>query len=409
MKRRAATVGGLAAAALLGAAVPSSAQQQKEVTFALIAPLSGAWARLGELSRRGAELAVADINKAGGIKALGGAKVRLVVADSGDSPEKAKTAAQRLLSQEPDIVGGAGAYVSSFTLAVTEVTERSGVPWFTLSYSDVITGRGFKYVYQTSPTANNQASAAMPTIVELATKATGAKPTKVGIVMDNTASPVSFTKPMRDGGLKKLGLDLVVDEVFTPPLADAGPMMQKVRAARPDFLLFLPTATPDIKLSLEKLSEIGLSRARLPVVSNGGPMGSPDLLRTVGKETMEGVMFITATWGIKGIEDLMSEYKKRTGDPWITQDSLSNYGHMLILKEAVERAGSTDREKVNAAIKAMDVTDGPAKYFPGGRLKFDATGKRDGAEILIVQWQNGEPVTVFPPEAAIAKPVWPKK
>jgi branched-chain amino acid transport system substrate-binding protein len=71
-------------------------------------------------------------------------------------------------------------------------------------------------------------------------------------------------------------------------------------------------------------------------------------------------MFITANWGSKGMEDVISDYKKRTGDPWITQDSLSNYGHMLILKEAVERAGSTDREKVNAAIRSMDLTDGPA-------------------------------------------------
>ena len=408
MRRRAALLGLLSAVALAGVPVPSMAQQ-KDVTFALITPLSGAWARLGELSRKGAELAVEDINKSGGIKALGGAKVRLVVADAGDSPEKSKTAAQRLLSQEPDIVGGAGAYVSSFTLAVTEVTERAGVPWFTLSYADSITGRGFKYVYQTSPSANQQAASAMPTIMELATSAGGPKPTKVGIVMDNTASPVSFTKPMREGGIKALGLELVVDETFTPPLSDAGPIIQKVRAARPDFLLLLPTATPDIKLTLEKLSEIGLPRTRLPVINNGGPMGSPDLLRIVGKETLEGAMFVTANWGSKGMEDVIADYKKRTGDPWITQDSLSNYGHMLILKEAVERAGSVDREKVNAAIRSMDMTDGPARFFAGGRVKFDETGKREGARIVLVQWQNGEPVTVYPPEAAMAKPIWPKK
>lgn len=408
MRKRALLLGLLSAAALAGAPMAAIAQQ-KEVTFALITPLSGAWARLGELSRKGAELAVEDINKGGGIKALGGAKVRLVVADAGDSPEKSKTAAQRLLSQEPDIVGGAGAYVSSFTLAVTEVTERAGVPWFTLSYADSITGRGFKYVYQTSPTANQQAASAMPTVMELATSAGGPKPTKVGIVMDNTASPVSFTKPMREGGIKALGLELVVDETFTPPLSDAGPIIQKVRAARPDFLLLLPTATPDIKLTLEKLSEIGLPRTRLPVINNGGPMGSPDLLRIVGKQTLEGAMFITANWGSKGMEDVIADYKKRTGDPWITQDSLSNYGHMLILKEAVERAGSIDREKVNAAIRSMDVTDGPARFFAGGRVKFDETGKREGARIVLVQWQNGEPVTVYPPEAAMAKPIWPKK
>jgi len=122
----------IAAGLALTIAPGRSFAQPKEVTFALIVPLSGAWARVGELSRKGAELAVEDINKGGGIKALGGAKVRLVVADAGDTPEKSKTAAQRLLSQEPDVVGGAGAYVSSFTLAVTSsifsrtFTSRSG-------------------------------------------------------------------------------------------------------------------------------------------------------------------------------------------------------------------------------------------------------------------------------------------
>ena len=104
---------------------------------------------MGELERAGAELAIEHINNAGGIKALGGAKMKLVISDAGDNAEKAKNAAQRVLSQEPDLVGGLGAWLSSFTLAVTEVTERAELPWLTLSYSDQITGRGFRYVFQT--------------------------------------------------------------------------------------------------------------------------------------------------------------------------------------------------------------------------------------------------------------------
>ena len=57
----------------------------------------------------------------------------------------------------------------------------------------------------------------------------------------------------------------------------------------------------------------------------------------------------------------------------------------------------------------MDTTDGPAKFFPGGRLKFDENGRRAGAGLLIVQWQNGEPVVVYPAASAMAKPVWSKK
>ena len=126
--------------------------------MAMIAPLSGPWARQGQLLRMGADMAIEDINQQGGIKALGGAKLEMVVADAGDSTEKAKNAAQRLLADNPDLVGGTGAWLSSFTLAVTEVTERAQLPWLTLSYSDAITNRGFKFVFQTSPTAEWQAA-----------------------------------------------------------------------------------------------------------------------------------------------------------------------------------------------------------------------------------------------------------
>ncbi|SRR6266446_2345040 len=408
MKRRDVLL--LGASALTAAVARTArAQQPAEVKVALIQPLSGAWARSGELSRKGAEMAIDDINGAGGIKALGGAKMKLVVADCGDTPEKAKTAAQRLLAQEPEMVGGAGAYVSSFTLALTEVTERAELPWLTLAYADALTNRGFKYVFQTSPTADQQAAAAMPTILQLAQSSTGTKPTKMGIVMDNTPSPVSFTKDMRGPALDQFGLKLVVDETFTPPLSDAAPVVARVRAARPDFLVFLPTNAPDIKMILEKLTEVGMTRARLPVISNGGPMGSPDLLKIAGKDIMEGVMFIVANWGAKGLEDLIKRFKERTGEPWITQDSISNYGHYWILKEALERAGSTDRHKINEVLHTMNVTDGPARFFAGGRIKFAANGRREGAPLVIVQWQNGEPVSVYPPETAFQKPIWTKQ
>src|SRR5207245_2303055 len=130
--------------------------------------LSGPWARQGILEQMGAELAIEDVNKSGGVKALGGAKLKLVLYDTGDSAEKAKNAAQRLVAQEPDVVGGTGAWLSSFTLAVTEVTERAKIPWLTLSYSDVITERGFEYVFQTSPTGGTQAKNALPALLDLA-------------------------------------------------------------------------------------------------------------------------------------------------------------------------------------------------------------------------------------------------
>jgi branched-chain amino acid transport system substrate-binding protein len=386
-----------------------AAGQTAEVKVGLIAPMSGPWARQGDLKLKGAMLAIDRINAEGGIKALGGAKMRVIVFDAGDSVEKAKNAAQRMVAQEPDLVGAAGAWLSSFTLGVTEVTERAELPILTLSYSDQITARGFKYVFQTSPTGGTQAKQALPALVKLAESATGRKPESVAIIMDNTAAPVSFVKPMREGGIAALGLKLVVDETFTPPLADCTSLVQRVRSSRPDLLLLLPTAIPDDKLCLEKLHEFGLGRGRVPVISNGAHIAAPDMLKNLGKDLLEGVMTIVANWSIKGQDTIVKEYTQKTGELWPTQETMSVAGAMLIFKEALEKAGAADRRKVAAAIRAMDTTVGPAKYFPGGRVKFDDNGRRVDADVVVVQWQNGVPVTVYPTDAAVAKPIWPKR
>ncbi len=90
----------------------------------------------------------------------------------------------------------------------------------------------------------------------------------------------------------------------------------------------------------------------------------------------------------------------------MTQDSMSDYGHIWIIKEALEKAGVADRHKVADAVRAMDTDGGAARYFAGGHLKFDAKGRRVDAPLVIVQWQKGMPVTVYPPASAAAKAIW---
>ncbi len=300
-------------------AAPAFAQTS-EVKIGLIAPMSGPWARQGDLMLKGAQLAVDDVNAGGGIKALGGAKLKLIVYDAGDSVEKAKNTAQRMVALEPDLIGATGAWLSSFTLGVTEVTERAEMPVLTLSYSDLITARGFKYVFQTSPTGGAQATGAVPALLKLAESATGKRPATAGIIMDNTAAAVSFAKPMREGGLEKLGVKLLVDEIFTPPLSDCTPLIQKARSARPDFLLLLPTAISDDKMCVEKINEFHLGGGVLPIISNGAHIGAPEMVKTIDKQVLEGLMTVVANWGSKGQEQIIDDFKKRTGEPWMTQE-----------------------------------------------------------------------------------------
>src|SRR2546429_5456454 len=175
---------------------PATAPAAEDLKIALVVPLSGRWARQGQLKKMGAEMAIAEVNAQGGIKSIGGAKIVLREADAGDSVEKAVSAAQRALTREK-ISAGIGSWLSSFTLGVTEVAERLEVPWFTLSYADSITERGFKYTFQTSPVSSVQAEQALELVVDLA-KRNKETLRQAAIVGDNTAATVFYFKPLRE-------------------------------------------------------------------------------------------------------------------------------------------------------------------------------------------------------------------
>jgi branched-chain amino acid transport system substrate-binding protein len=403
---RRSTVGlGMAAALAPGRA---RAQAPAEVKIAMLMPLSGPWARQGILEQMGARLAVDDVNNAGGIKSMGGAKLMLIEYDTQDSAEKAKDAAQRMIAQEPDLVGGFGCWLSTFTLAATEVTERVELPWLTLSYSDLITGRGFKHVFQSSPTADRQAEELLPMIVELAEKASGKKPTKFAYIGDNTASSVSFMKTIRGKAATDLGLTLVADEVYTPPLTDATTMVQHIRSTRPDFVGFQSTNVPDDKLLVDKFAEFNMKSDRMPKIGGGGHWAVPELLNVAGADNLEGVLVGLANWPGKRQADLEKRFMARTKEPWFGHDSIFAYVHVMILKEALERTGVADRRKVSDAIHELDMTDGPALFFPDGRLKYDEKGRRVGAKLCVVQWRSGKPVPVYPTSIATEDVLWPK-
>jgi branched-chain amino acid transport system substrate-binding protein len=380
----------------------------QEVKIAMLVPLSGPWARSGILEKLGAEMAIDDVNAAGGIHSLGGAKLRLMQFDTQDSAEKAKDAAQRMVAQEPDLVGGFGCWLSSFTLAATEVTERVGLPWLTLSYSDLITGRGFQNVFQTAPTADSQARQLLPTILDMAQNATGKRPTKVALLADNTAANVSFLKEVREHTLKELGLTAVVDQMYTPPIADATTLVQPIRSARPDFCIMLSSNVPDDKLLLDKFAEFGLAGGKLPLIGGGGHIGAPELLKVTGADILQGLMAGLANWPGREQDRLAESFVARTKEPWFGHDSVFAYVHVLIFKEALERAGVADRRKVSEAIRGLDMRDGPALFFPGHHLKFDEKGRRVDAVLAMIQWQNGRPVAIYPQEIAASSAIWPK-
>jgi branched-chain amino acid transport system substrate-binding protein len=383
---------------------PAPAPAADDVKIALVAPLSGRWARQGQLKKMGADMAIEEINAQGGIKALGGAKLVLREADAGDSVEKAVSAAQRVLTREK-ISAGIGSWLSSFTLGVTEVAERLQVPWLSLSYADSITERGFKYTFQSSPVSSLQAEQALELVTDLAKK--NNRPIKkAAIVGDNTAATVFFFKPLREKLLSAKGIELVVDEVWTPPLADATAIVQKLRATQPDIVFYGATNFPDSIQVLQKVKEFSV---KSPIQGVGAWLVTPEYVKTVGKELLDNIQTVVAAHPMKGQDALVKKFVQRTGEPFMTQDPLCTYSHVWLIKEAIEQAKSADPKAIRDALAKIEVTSGPATaaFYPP-RVKFDERGRRVGAAPLIVQWQGGEPFTVVPAAVATRPVGWHK-
>ena len=399
---------GSASTALPLAFVGRAQAAPTEVQICLLAPLSGPWAYNGELEKMGAQMAVEDVNRAGGIRALGGAMVRLRVADAGGTVEQARSAAQRIVSQDPGLVAGIGSWLSSFTLVVTEVTERARLPWVTLSWADTINERGFHYIISTSTPASKIIALSLETTITLAKETVGKAPTSVALISDNTASQAVILKTMRNGLLAKAGLKPVMDQVFAPPLSDASSLVLAVRRAHPGLVLLNTSSPSDAKLLLQTLNEFGLGHGRVPIFAPVATWGFPTLLKTVGASEMEGLIGAGSDWGQKREAALLPSMNRRSGLPWQPQETLQTYGNVMLIVDAMERAKSADRDKVMAALHATDTTTGPARYFLGDRLSFLPNGRRAQNEVALFQWQNGVPLTVAPASAAMATLKWPK-
>ena len=386
----------------------AGAQAGRTVKIGTVVPLSGPFASIGQNIKAGADMAIEDINASGGIKSLGGAKLELIAADAEDSVEKAKNAAQRLLAQEPTLIGGLGDALSGMTLVVTEMTERAELPWLTQTFADVLTERGFKYLFEVVPVATTQGQLTLPTVMELAKLAGGPVPKTAAVVADTNQAIQGMVKTWREGGFEKAGLTLLSEKSYTPPISDATELIANLRRNKPDVLFLMPAALPDLKLMLDKLSELGLGRDVLPTFAVAGPSATAELLNVAGAKNLENFFSINSNWPGKRHQELVTRFKTRTGRPWMNAQSLDGYGQVMIYREALEKAGVADRRKVAEVIRKMDSAAGASEYF-SGPLKWDERGRRIGAGLVVAQWQAGQPVPVYPPAIATAKPIWPGK
>src|SRR5437016_4813238 len=191
LTRRQAMAGGAATLVAAPFVIRSSFAQGAAVNIGVIEPLSGANAQFGIISRNGIEFVADTINAAGGLKALGGAKPNLFVSAATSNPTIASTAAQRLITQN-QVTAILGAFASSLTLAISEVTARADIPFLTASFADEITGRGLESVFQVTAKASVIGRAQVNYTLAIA-EAAGSKIDKIAIMYEDTAYGVAQT------------------------------------------------------------------------------------------------------------------------------------------------------------------------------------------------------------------------
>ena len=229
LSRRQALTGTATALVAAPFVIRSGFAQRRTIDIGVIEPLSGANAQFGVISRDGMEFVADEISAAGGIKALGGAQINLIVADATSNPTKAAIAAQSLITQN-DLTAVIGAFASSLTLAVSEVTARADIPMLTASFADEITGRGLESVFKLVATATVIGRAQINYTLAIA-EAAGSKINKIAIMYEDTAYGTAQSRGLRKAA-RDSNIEVVMDEAYPFGITDATPLVSKLPGFR---------------------------------------------------------------------------------------------------------------------------------------------------------------------------------
>lgn len=390
----------LAAVALLASGRLAAAP--KDVVVGVVLPLSGPYAQNGQQGLWGAEFAADQINAAGGIKALGGAKLRLQVVDTGTaSAGEVANMTQRLIqSYHPSAI--CGAWASPYTLSASTVTERAKVPLLTQSFADQITERGYKYVFQLPAKAALMGQVSTDAVLDLAKTANYPIQT-VATIADDTSSG-KITAQAADARFKARGVNVALEYFYPAGLTSATSIALKLISAHPD-LIFLAGALPDTVLLQKTLREQGYKG---PFLGSGGGNVTIQYGQLLGP--LSTGAFSSAGWNwdmpVPAAKVFFKEFTAKYKSPFPAQEAGEDYAIVYLIKEALEAARSDNPQAVRDALSKLDINSGPVSVMSGGRVAFDEKGMNKHVLPVIIQWQDGLPRTVYPKEIASAKAIF---
>jgi len=376
-------------------------KEPEEVLIGCVNPLSGPASREGTYAHNGVLMAVEDINRAGGIKSLGGAKLKLLAGDCVVDPSKGMSETERLIKSGVSVM--LGCFVSNITIAATQVAEKYEVPFIVdVSVGDMITERGFKYTFRTILKTDVHAQQYYETLESLS-KDTDT-PIRTGVFLHESGL---FGQSWKQSLMKhagKFSSFKILDYIAYPTQTkDMTTEVLKAKALKPDIILSV-NYLADAILMMRTLYEQKVDC--LGVLSSASTgMDEPNFGKTLGRvaDYVANCTFYY-NWKNPKTADMLDRYTKRFNEPW-RQIVVQSYDAMLVAADSIERAASRDPKKIRDAIAQTNLAD--YRTYGRGPIKFNEHGDNLSFRPATVQWMNGKEEAVFPLDIARAKLVFP--
>jgi len=399
------------AAALLGAPLPSQAVEP--VKIGILWPLTGNAAAAGQASKAAAEVATDIVNNkhlelgnlplaaTEGLPNLGGAKIELTFVDHQGNPSLAQQLATRLITQDKVHVL-MGAYHSSCSFTATAVAERYGIPFMVGESAALnITGRGFKWVFRSTPIASDYAATYMRFFDDM--KKQGRRIASIAVVNENTDYGTSVADSI-EAEAKRSNVPVAIRIPYSASSTDVSAQVLQLKEKQPDVVIFI-SYTSDSILYMKTMKNLDY----LPPMVIGDDTGfsDPSFIPAVS-DIAQGAMNRSA-WDIgqpgSTTYKINEMYKAKTGRD-LDDTSGRNMQSFFALAEALNRAGSTDPEKIRVALTKTDLK--PEQLMMGyDGVKFDETGQNILASTYLIQLKEKQYRLVWPAKAAAAKLDWP--
>ena len=371
--------------------------QGAAIKVGILQPVTGALAFDGQAGQLGAELGIRAVNAAGGIKALGGAKLEMVFGDARSSPEGGTAEVERMNGEGVcAIVGG---FASPICLAATQAAARYDLPYIVdVGVNDQIVNRGLKNTFRFAPGFGIVSTQALDNLVKL-NEAAG-KPCKTVVLVHEDGLFGSGLAKLLQAELPKRGFE-VIDTLSHPtPARDMSNLALQIRAKNPD--LVIPSSYyGEFVLLARTMQQQRVRPKAIYAVLNGAASN----FRFV-KEFPEAAQYVLDTnhWYDPRNATAIALKKEVDGQgKFFTYNVALNYSAVLLLADAIERAGSADRTKI---IAALETSTFAGHIMPYGPTKF-VNGQNMGAAPVNTQVQNGDIKVIFPDAFADAKPVFP--